>query len=172
MRRASASSKPPFAASLVFHIDRGAVARDREIERHDFDAGVLRFALAFDRLVVDAHAGDAAADAFADHAADRHDAAMPGVAIHDDRDLHAVGDPAGDLDTFAHCRGADIGEPGIGADDTAGADKQGLAAGALHDAGMRRGRRVQHREHLVPAMDQLLQPGGLRTAHRNVLTPQ
>src|SRR5439155_25341861 len=111
---------------LVLHVDRGAIAGDREVERHDFDAGALGRALAFDRLVVDAHAGDTAADAFAHHAAHRHDAAMPGVAVHDDRDRDAIGDPAGDLDAFGQGRGADIGKPGIGADDAASADKQGL----------------------------------------------
>src|SRR5439155_8303741 len=101
---------------LVLHVDRGAVAGDRELERHNLDPGVLGLALALDRLVVDPHPGDAAADAFAHHAAHRHDAAMPGIAIHDDWDLDAVGDPAGDLNAFRQGRGADIGEPGIGTD--------------------------------------------------------
>ena len=155
---------------LVFHVDCGAVTGDRQIERHDFHTGVLGLALAFDRLVVDAHAGDAAADAFAHHAAHRHDPAMPGVAVHDDRDRNAVGDPAGDLDAFGQGRGADIGQPGIGADHSAGADEQCLTAGPLHDPGMRRGRRVEDRQHLVPAMDQILQALGLRAAHGDCLS--
>ena len=62
-------------------------AGDRVFERHHLDPGILGLALAFDRLVVDAHPGDAAADAFPDHAAHRHaDPAMPGVAVHDHRD--------------------------------------------------------------------------------------
>jgi hypothetical protein len=150
---------------LVLHVDGSPVAGDSQIERHYFDPGVLSLALALDRLIVDAHPGDAAADTFAHHAAHRHDAAMPGVAIHDHGDPDAVGDPAGDLDAFGQGRGADIGEAGIGADDAAGADEQGLAAGPLHDPGMRRGRRVQHRQYLVAAMDQLLQASGLRAAH-------
>src|SRR5207248_10782930 len=109
---------------LVLHIHGGAVAGYRLLDRHHLDPGALGLALALDRLVVDAHAGDAAADALAHHAAHRHDAAMAGVAVHDDRDLDAVGDPAGDLDAFGEGRGADIGEPGIGADDAAGADEQ------------------------------------------------
>src|SRR5438874_8094408 len=58
-----------------------------------------------------------------------------------------------------------MGKAGIGADDPAGADEQGLAAGPLHDARMRGGRRVQDGQHLVAAMDQLLKAGGLRAAH-------
>ena len=150
---------------FVLHIDRGAVARDRLIERHDIDPGVLGLALALDRLVVDADAGQPGADAVADQAAHGHDPAMPGVAVDHHRDRDAVGDPAGDRDAFAHRRGADIGKPGIGADHPAGADEQRLAPGLFHDPGMRRARRVQHGQHLVGAVDQLLEPGCARAGH-------
>jgi hypothetical protein len=150
---------------LVLHVDRGAVAGDRLVERHDIDAGVLGLALALDRLVVDADAGEPGADAFADQASHRHDAAMAGVAVDHHRDRDAVGDPAGNGDAFTHRRGADIGEPGISANDPARADEQGFAAGLLHDAGMRGGRRMHHRQHLVAAVDQLLQPSRTRSGH-------
>jgi hypothetical protein len=38
-----------------------------------------------------------------------------------------------------------------------GTYEQRLATGLLHDPGMRRSRRVQDSQNLVPAMDQLLQ---------------
>jgi hypothetical protein len=60
----------------------------------------------------------------------------------------------------------DIGEPGIGAHNTAGADEQSLATGLLHDPGMCRARRMQYRQHLVAAMDQFLQAGREGIAHR------
>jgi hypothetical protein len=148
---------------LVLHVDRRPVARNRLVERHDLDAGALGLALAFDRLVVDADPGNPGSDAFADHAPHRHDAAVPGVAVHDHRDRHGVGNPAGNRHAFGHRRGADIGKTGIGAHDPAGADKQRLAPGLLHDPGMRRGRRVQHRQNLVPAMDQFLQARRFRS---------
>ncbi len=69
------------------------------------------------------------------------------------------------VDAFGHRRGADIGEPGIGADHAAGADEQRLATGLFHDPGMRRARRMQYRKHLVAAMDQLLEPGCGRSGH-------
>jgi len=155
---------------LVLHIDGGAVAGDRLLQRHHLEAGALGAALALDRLIVDAHAGNPGADAFANHAAHRHDAAMAGVAVHDDRKLHRTRDPAGDLDAFHHGGGADIGEAGIGADDAAGADEGRLAAGALHDPGMRRGRRMHDRQHLALPRQQLAQAGTrraglLRAAH-------
>src|SRR5438552_1083353 len=37
--------------------------------------------------------------------------------------------------------------------------------GPVHDPGMSRGRRMQHRQHLVPPMDQLLQARALRAVH-------
>src|SRR5438874_13259632 len=61
---------------LVFHVDGGAVAGDRQVERYDLDPGILGLALALDRLVVDPHPRDAAPDAFLHHAAHRHDPAM------------------------------------------------------------------------------------------------
>src|SRR6202007_2638254 len=68
---------------LVLHVDRGAITRDRLLKRHDLDPGALVPPFAFDRLIVDPHAGDAGSDAFADHPPDRHDPTVTGVAIHD-----------------------------------------------------------------------------------------
>src|SRR5262249_19951740 len=118
---------------LVLHIDRSAVARDCLFERHDLDTRTLGPPLAFDRLVVDAHPGDAGADAFAHHAPYRHDSAMTGVAVHDDREFDGLGDPAGNRHAFGHCRGADIGETGIGANHPRSADKPRLTSAELHD---------------------------------------
>src|SRR5579875_594771 len=150
---------------LVLHVDRGAIAGDRLLERDDFDPGALGAALAFDRLIVDAHPGDAAPDAFAHHPPHHHDPAMAGIAVHDHRNGDAVGDPAGDLEAFGEGRGADIGKPGIGADDPAGADEQGLDAGLLHEPRMRRAGRMHYGQDLVAAVDQLLQAGARRAAH-------
>jgi len=147
---------------LVLHVDRGAVASDRLFDRHDLDPGALGPALAFDWLVVDAHAGDAGADAFAHHPSHRHDPAVTGVTIHDHREFDGLGDPAGDRHAFGHRRGADIGEAGIGADHARGADKAGLAPAELHDPRQRGARRVQHRQHPVLAVDQLAQPSTRR----------
>ena len=72
------------------------------------------------------------------------------------------GDPAGDFEALAEARCADIGEPGISTDDAAGADEQGFAACPPHDPRMSGGRRMQDRQHLVTAMDQLLQASGTR----------
>ena len=91
---------------------------------------------------------------------------MTGIAVDHHRDRHAVRDPPGDRDALAHRRHADIGEPGIGADHAAGADEQSLAACLLHDPGVRRARWMQHRQHLVAAVDQLLQSGSAGIAHR------
>jgi hypothetical protein len=66
-----------------------------------------------------------------------------------------VGDPAGNLDAFGERRGAHIGHPGIGADHPAGADEQRLAPGPFHDPGVRCGRRMQNRQHLVAATIEL-----------------
>src|SRR5262249_38755019 len=132
--------------------------RDRLLERHNFHARALRATLAFDRLVVDAYAGDARAYALADHAPDRHDPAVAGVAVHDHREAHALRDPARDLHAFGHGRGADVREPGIGADDSARADEARLASRLLHDARVRGGRRVQHDQHFALAVDELLEP--------------
>ena len=72
------------------------------------------------------------------------------------RNGHLIGDPAGNRhqpvsSPYRHRR--DRVAPAY----SAGADKQCLAAGFLHDPGMRRRRRVQHRQNLVAAMDQFLQ---------------
>jgi hypothetical protein len=142
---------------LALHVDRGAVAHDRLLQRHHFQAGALRASLALDRLIVDADAGDAGLDAVAHEAAHRHDAAMAGVAVDNHRRRHAVRDPAGDLDAFGHGGGADIRHAGVAADHRTGADEQRLATRALHDARQRRGRRMHHRQHLVLAVDELLQ---------------
>ena len=69
----------------------------------------------------------------------------------------AVRDPARDLHALGHRRGADVREPGVGADDAARADEARLAAGLLHDARVGRRGRVQHDEHLALAVDELLQ---------------
>src|SRR5262249_3783561 len=122
---------------LVLHVDGRAIPRDRLDDGDDLDAGGLGRALAFDGLVIDAHTGDPGADALAYHAAHRHHAAVAGVAVHHHRDAHAVGDPARDLDALRHRGGADVGQPGVGAHDAAGADEADLAPRALHDAGQR-----------------------------------
>ena len=142
---------------LVLHVDRSAVPHDRLFERHHLQAGTLGAALAFDRLVVDADAGDAGTNAVAHQTPHRHDAAVAGIAVDDHRRGHAAGDPAGDLYALGHRGGADIGHAGIAADHAAGADEQRLAARAFHDARERRGRRVHHRQHLALAMNELLQ---------------
>src|SRR5262252_2541778 len=67
------------------------------------------------------------------HLPHRHDAAVTGVAVHDHRDRHAVGNPSGDRHAFGHRRGADIGQARIGTYHPAGTDEQCLAAGFLHD---------------------------------------
>src|SRR5215510_2522969 len=56
-----------------------------------------------------------------------------------------------------HRRGADIGQTGIGANHPASADEQRLATRHLHNPGVRRSRRMQHRQDLVSAIDQFLQ---------------
>ena len=101
---------------LVAHVDRGAIARDGLLERHDLHARRLRAALAFDRLVVDAHAGEPGVDALAHQAPHRHDAAVAGVAVEDDRELDRCGDPFADLHALGHRRRADVGEAGVAAD--------------------------------------------------------
>src|SRR5271166_129752 len=141
---------------FVLHVDRCPVARNRLVERHDLNTGALRLALPFYRLVVNAYPGNAGADALPHHAAHGHDAAVTRVAVHDHRDRHAVGYPPGDRHAFGHRRGADIGKTGIGTDHPAGTDEQRLATGLLHNTGVRRSRRVQDSQNLVPAMDQLL----------------
>jgi hypothetical protein len=122
--------------------------------------------LAFDRLVVDAHPGDAGADALAHHPPHRHDPAVTGVAVHDHREFDGLSDPAGDGHAFGQGRGADIGQPCVGADHPRGADKARLAPSELHDPSQRGTRRMQYREHPVLAMDQLAQP---RTRRRVLL---
>src|SRR5262249_32019842 len=72
---------------LVLHVDCRTVARDCLLDGNDFHARALRAALALDRLIVDANAGDARTDALANHAAHRHDAAVAGVAVENDREL-------------------------------------------------------------------------------------
>ncbi len=83
---------------------------------------------------------------------------MTGVAAHDHRDRQAVGDPAGDRHALGHRRGADIGQAGKGPHHPAGADKQCLATGFLHDPGVRRRRQVEDCQAPVPASQQILQP--------------
>jgi hypothetical protein len=82
---------------------------------------------------------------------------MPPWPVSPNRDRHAVRDPAGDRHALCHRRRADIGKTRIGADHPTGADKQCLAPGLLHDPGVRRSRRVQHRQNPVAALDQFLQ---------------
>jgi hypothetical protein len=119
--------------------------------------GALRLALAFYRLVVDAYSGNAGADAFPHHAAHSHDPAVTGVAIHDHRDRHTVGNPTSDRHAFGHRRRTDIGKASVRTNHPAGTDEQRLATGLLHDPGMGRSRRVQDSQNPVSAMDQLLQ---------------
>jgi hypothetical protein len=127
------------------------------IASYHFDPGALRLALALDRLIVDADAGDSGADAFADQPPHGHDAAVSGVAIHHDGELDGLRDPSRHLHALGHRHRANIGQTGIGPDHTAGADEAGLAAGLLHDARMGGSRRMQHGEHLVLAVYELLQ---------------
>src|SRR5690606_13207386 len=121
----------------------------------------LCLALALYRLVVDADAGNARADALAYHAPHRHDAAVTRVAVHDDGEVDRLRDPARDLHALGHGHRADVREPRVGSDHAARSDEAGLAARRLHDARMRGGRRMQHGKHLVLAVYQLLQPSGL-----------
>src|SRR5262249_19014465 len=104
---------------LVFHVDRGAVACDRLLDGHHFDARALRRSLPFDGLAGDGDARDARAYAFANHAPHRHDPTVAGVAVHDDRKLDAVRDPARDLNALRHRRRAHVRKAGVRADDTA-----------------------------------------------------
>src|SRR5262249_15059820 len=78
---------------LVLHVDGRAIASNRLGDGDHVDAGSLSRPLAFDRLVIDAHAGDPGTDALAYHAAHRHHAAVAGVAVHHHREAHAVCDP-------------------------------------------------------------------------------
>src|SRR5437764_890732 len=93
---------------LVLHCNSSPVARNRLVERHDLNARALRLTLALDRLVVDAYPGNTGADALPHHAAHSHDAAVTGVAVHDHRNRHAVGDPSGDRHALGHAGGVDI----------------------------------------------------------------
>jgi hypothetical protein len=144
---------------FILHVDCCAIARNRLVQCDDLDAGALRRALAFDRLVVNAYPGDAAADAFTHLAAHCHDAAVTGVAIHDHRDRDAVGNPPGDRHALGHRRGADIGQARIGAHHPAGADEQRLATGLLHDPRMCRCRRVHDGQYPIVAINQPLKVG-------------
>jgi hypothetical protein len=82
---------------------------------------------------------------------------VTGVAVHDHRDRHAVGYPPGDRHAFGYRGGADIRKTGIRTDYPAGTHEQSFATGLLHNPGMRRSQRVQHRQNLVSTMDQCLQ---------------
>src|SRR5262249_47273385 len=101
---------------LVLHVDCGAIASDRLFERYHFDPGTLGPPLTLDRLVVYAHPGNAGADALAHHPPHRPDPAVTGIAVHDHREFDGLGDPAGDRHAFGQGRGADIGQPRVGAD--------------------------------------------------------
>src|SRR5205085_11421391 len=87
---------------LVLHVDGRTITSNGLLDRHDRHAGILRPALAFDRLIVNAHARDPGADAFAHHAPHRHDPAMAGIAVHDDRKFHRLRDPTCDRHAFQH----------------------------------------------------------------------
>ena len=106
-----------------------------------------------------AHTGDAGTDAFAHHAAHRHHAAVAGIAVHDDGVTDTLRDPAGDLHAFHHRQRADIGETCVSTNHTTGADEGGFAAGLLHNAGMRGGRRMQNGKHLILAVHERAQQG-------------
>src|SRR5215468_1680909 len=142
---------------LVAHVDSGTIASDRLFERHHRQPCTLRPALAFNRLIVDPHAGDSGANAFPHHAPHRHDAAVAGIAIHDDGKLDGLCNPSGNLDAFEHGERADIGETGVGTDHAAGPDEADLAAGPLHDPREARARGMQYAEHAIDAIDQSTQ---------------
>src|SRR5262249_37716385 len=118
---------------LVLHVHRRPVARDGLGQRDDLDARALRLALALDGLVVDADPGDAGPDALTHQGPHGHDAAVTRVAVHDHGEAHALGDPARDLHTLGHGRGADVGQSRVGADHAARAHERHLAAGLLHE---------------------------------------
>src|SRR5438067_13847909 len=160
---------------LVFHVHGRAVPRDRLGQRHDLDARGLRLALPFDGLVVDPHTGDAGTDALPHEASHGHDAAVSGITVHDHGEAHALCDPAGDLDTLGHRRGAHVRETGVRTDDAARADERDLASRLFHDACVRGARRVQDDQHAIGAMNELLQSRALRPAglawHGDLLPP-
>ena len=145
---------------FVLHVHRRTIARDGLIKRHHFHARCLRFALAFNRLIVDAYARDARVYALAYQPPHRHDAAVPGVAVDDDWKIYALRDPARDLHALGHGGGAHIRHAGVGTHYAAGADKRGFASSLLHYACVRRGRRVQDGEHLAGAVYEFLQTFG------------
>ena len=90
----------------------------------------------------------------------RHDAAVPRVDIDDDGEVHAVGNPPGDLHALGHGRRAHIRQASVVAHHAAGADECRFATRLLHDARGLRGGRVQHGEHLAFAVDEFLQALG------------
>jgi len=106
------------------------------------------------------NAGDSGVYAFTHEAPDRHDAAMAGIAIDDDRKVDTLGDPARDLHALSHRRSSDVRKAGIRADDPASADESGLTACVRHDPRVRRSGRVQDRKHLVLPVYELLQAFG------------
>src|SRR5262249_60667134 len=69
---------------FVLHVDGSTVADDRVTHWNDVDPGILCLAFAFDRLVVDANAGEAGPDTVMHQAAHRHYSAVPGIAVDDD----------------------------------------------------------------------------------------
>ena len=102
----------------------------------------------------------------------RHNAAVAGIAVDDDREVHALRDPAGDGHALGHGRHADVRQPGIGADHAAGADEGHLGPGQLHDPRVRGRRRMHDRQDAVRAVDELLQTGrGLAVSHQASLLP-
>ena len=87
---------------------------------------------------------------------------MSGIAVDDHGEAHALRDPARDLDTLGHRRGAHVCETGVCADDATGADERNLASRLFHDACVRGARRVKDDQHAIGAMNELLQSRALR----------
>ena len=63
------------------------------------------------------------------------------------------------VNALAHRPGADIGKPGVGAHTPPVPTNRASTAGLSDDPRMRRVRRMQDHQHLVAAVDQLLQSG-------------
>ena len=74
---------------------------------------------------------------------------MPRIAIEDDRNLNAAGDPLGDFDAFGHRQYAEIGKPGVVTAGDARADETGLDTIGLHDLRVKSIRGTEDGEDLI-----------------------
>src|SRR5215510_2951752 len=134
---------------FIFRVHCCAIARYGILARDDGDTGGHCPALLLQWLIIEPQSCNSRIDALSYSPAHRHDATMPRIAIEDDRNLYAPGDPLSNFNALRHRQYPDIGKPRVVTAGNTRADEAGLDSVGLHDLRVKSIRGTKDGEDLI-----------------------